>query len=246
MTERIIQRFETSSGLLCAAADSIIKFVGDAIKLRGRATICLSGGSTPKAVYELLSDERSIDWATVHFFWGDERTVSPTDPESNFLMASEALLRKLALPERNIHRIEAERPPAAAAERYENELRTFFGLGETEIPRFDVTLLGLGEDGHTASLFPGTTILDETRRLVADVYVEKLKTHRISMTYPIFNNSRVIMFLVSGSGKATVLHDVLEGKPGCYPAQFIEPADGTLYWLIDQQAASCLSEASTV
>lgn len=241
MTERTIQRFAMSSELHNAAVVSIVRFLGNAIKLRGLATICLSGGSTPKAVYELLASEQSFDWVKVHFFWGDERCVPRTHPESNFLMATEALLRKLSISDANIHRIEAEGPPTEAAERYERDLRTFFGLKEKQIPRFDVTLLGLGEDGHTASLFPGTTILNETRRLVAEVYVEKFKAYRISMTYPLLNNSHIIMFLVSGSGKATILHEILEGEPGRYPAQQIQPADGIVYWLIDQQAASHLS-----
>ncbi len=237
MSEQTIDRFATASELHHAAAVSIVRFLGDAVSHRGRATLCLSGGSTPKAVYELLAGEQSVDWAKVHFFWGDERCVPPTHPESNFLMASEAFLQKLSIPDANIHRIEAERPPAEAAERYESELRTFFGLMENEIPRFDVTLLGLGEDGHTASLFPGTTILNESKRLVAEVYVEKFKAYRISITYPLVNNSKVIMFLVSGSGKATILHEILEGEPGRYPAQQVQPTDGTVYWLIDEHAA---------
>lgn len=243
MTERTIQRFATSSELHRAAAVSIVRFLGDAIQLRGMAAFCLSGGSTPKAVYELLADEQSVDWRKIHFFWGDERCVPPTHHESNFLMATNAFLQKLSLPAANIHRIEGERPPAEAAEWYERELKTFFDLKETQLPRFDVTLLGLGEDGHTASLFPGTTILNETRRLVAEVYVEKFKAYRVSMTYPILNNSGVIMFLVSGSGKASILHEILEGEPGRYPAQQIQPADGTVFWLIDGQVASYLSDS---
>ncbi len=243
MSKQIIDRFATSSELQHAAAVSIVRFLSEAIQLRGIATLCLSGGSTPKAVYELLADEHSIDWTKVHFFWGDERFVPPTHPENNFLMATYAFLQKLSIPQSNIHRIEAERPPAETAERYESELRTFFRLKDDELPRFDVTLLGLGEDGHTASLFPGTAILHETQRLVAEVYVEKFKAYRISLTYPVLNNSRVVMFLVSGSGKASILHEIFESERGRYPAQQIQPSDGTLYWLIDKEAASHLSDS---
>ncbi len=243
MSKQIIDRFATSSELQHAAAVSIVRFLSEAIQLRGMATLCLSGGSTPKAVYELLAGEHSLDWTKVHFFWGDERCVPPSHTDSNFFMATNAFLQKLSIPQSNIHRIEAERPPTEAAEQYESELRTFFGLRESEMPRFDVTLLGLGEDGHTASLFPGTTILNETQRLVAEVYVEKFKAYRISLTYPVLNNSGVIMFLVSGSGKASILHEILEGEPGRYPAQYVQPADGTLYWLIDEDAASHLPDS---
>lgn len=245
MSERTIYRFATPSELHHTAAVSIVRLLSEAIQLRGTATLCLSGGSTPKAVYELLANEHSVDWTKVHFFWGDERCVPPTHHESNFLMATNAFLQKLSVPQASIHRIKGERPPAEAAECYEKELRTFFGLTENEIPRFDITLLGLGEDGHTASLFPETTILNETRRLVAEVYVEKFKAYRISLTYPVFNNSHVIMFLVSGSGKAPILHEIFEGEPGRYPAQQIQPADGIVHWLIDQQAASHLSDSLT-
>ncbi|MEO8167471.1 MAG: 6-phosphogluconolactonase [bacterium] len=241
MSEQTIYRFATPVELQRAALVSIAKFLDEAVRLRGVATLCLSGGSTPKAVYELLANEQSPEWAKVHFFWGDERCVPPTHHESNFLMAKNALLERLVIPDGNIHRIEAERPPAEAAQQYERELRNFFRLMENEMPRFDVTLLGLGEDGHTASLFPGTTILNETTRLVAEVYVEQFKAHRISLTYPVLNNSAVIMFLVSGSGKASILHEILEGAPGRFPAQKIQPSDGTLYWLVDEQASSHLT-----
>lgn len=243
MTDRAIERFATPSELHHAAAGSIVRFLDDAIRVRGLATICLSGGSTPKAVYELLAAEHrlSLDWTKVHFFWGDERCGPPDHPESNFRMTNEVLLQRISIADENIHRIEAERPPKEAADRCEAELKMFFGLQGNRMPRFDITLLGLGEDGHTASLFPGTTILNESNRLIAEVFVEKLKAYRISMTYPVFNNSRVILFLVSGSGKAKILHEVLEGEPGRYPAQQIQPADGILYWLVDQPAALHLS-----
>jgi 6-phosphogluconolactonase len=208
-------------------------------------TAVLSGGGTPKSLYELLAAEpepTDFPWNKVHFFWGDERQVPPTDPQSNFRMADEALLSKRMIPDTNIHRIRAEEPdPAKAAADYERELQTFFKSEPGEMPQFDLVLLGLGTDGHTASLFPDTPALEEKSRWCVSNWVEKLKTWRITLTLPVLNNALHVAFLVSGSDKASVLRSVLRGddeKP--YPAQLVRPTHGSLKWFVDRDAASLL------
>jgi 6-phosphogluconolactonase len=236
--------FSSSAELQQEAARAIVREVMGAVAARGRATLALSGGSTPKAVYELLAQEAAhtnLDWNTVHLFWGDERCVPPDAQESNYRMVREALLERIAIPQANIHRIEAERSPKEAAERYEQELQAFFALGPEQFPRFDLMLLGLGEDGHTASLFPETPILFEDKRLVAETFVPHLRTSRISMTFPTINHARTVMFLVAGAAKARILSNVLEGPFGVYPAQRVQPIDGTVLWLVDADAAAFLS-----
>ena len=196
-----------------AAAEEVIKATNEAVAERGRFTIALSGGSTPKSLYNLLATNARtvLPWDKMFFFWGDERHVPPTDPESNYRMTDEAMLAKVPVPPGNVFRILAENPDAAAvAEDYEKTLRKFFKLEPDSVPRFDLILLGLGPDGHTASLFPGTAALHEKSRLVVANWVEKLKTHRLSLTLPVLNAARCVAFLVSGTDKATVLKTVLE------------------------------------
>lgn len=231
----------TFSELIQATAAQIASLVTGAVGARGRATIALSGGSTPRSVYALLGSEpfRSrILWKNVHVFWGDERCVSPESSESNYRMANEALLMHIAIPQQNVHRIKAEQSPSTAAKEYEAEIRRVFDLVDAALPRFDIVLLGLGDDGHTASLFPGTSVLNEQRKLVVDTYVEKLKAYRITLTLPVINNASHILFLVSGKGKATILRDVLKGDNLLLPAQHVRPSAGELLWLVDQDAAS--------
>jgi len=180
------------------------------------------------------------------FFWGDERHVPPIDPESNYRMAEEAMLSKVPVPPGNVFRIKTENPEAAAAaEDYEKAIRKFFGLEPGQFPRFDLILLGMGPDGHTASLFPGTTALQEKSRLVVANWVEKMKTHRITLTLPVLNAARCVTFLVSGTDKAPALKAVLEENVPAeqYPAKLIKPSDGKLIWLIDRAAASQLTSA---
>ena len=236
-----VQRYESAGALHRAAASAIVALLNEAIAVRGVATFVLSGGSTPRAVYESLAAEPArIDWSKVKLFWGDERCVPPAHHDSNYRMTREALLHAIAIPEGNIFRIKAEREPRAAAESYAALLAAEFKLIDGELPRFDLVLLGLGEDGHTASLFPGTSIVNETRRLVADVFVPKMNAQRISMTFPVINNSSNVLFLVSGAGKAGILRDVLEGEPNVFPAQNVAPTNGTLHWLVDAAAATDL------
>jgi 6-phosphogluconolactonase len=241
-----VRRLTTPQDLFQAAAEDIIRSATDAVAQRGRFTIALSGGSTPKNLYTLIAANASsnLPWDKVFFFWGDERHVPPTDPESNYRMAQETILSKVPVPPANVFRIAGENPDAsAAAEAYEQTLRKFFALAPGEFPRFDLILLGMGPDGHTASLFPETEALQEKSRLVVANWVEKLNTSRISLTLPVLNAARRVAFLVSGADKAAVLHEVLEGKaPGeKYPSKLVRPIDGTLIWFVDRAAGSELS-----
>ena len=196
-------------------------------------TVALSGGSTPKVLYQLLADQfqTQVPWASTQFFWSDERHVPPDHPDSNYRMAYEALLSRVPVPESNVHRVHSENPSAQeAADEYEKVI----------VPRLDLILLGLGADGHTASIFPGSDVLHETKRLVAAPWVEKLNTYRITMTLPLLNNGASILFLVSGAEKAQIVKEVLEG-PKKYPAQFVQPPNGELIWMLDRDAAAGLN-----
>jgi 6-phosphogluconolactonase len=178
----------------------------------------------------------------MHIFFGDERPVPPTHDESNFRMVKETLLAKGRIPAANIHRIRGEIDPAQAAEEYEVELRTFFDIGPTRVPRFDLIILGLGPDGHTASLFPGTAAMKETTRLVVANPVPKLNAQRITLTLPVLNAAAQVMFVVSGKEKAEVVRKAVRGddQGGLLPAQAVQPPSGRLLWLLDQEAASQL------
>ncbi|HSD45096.1 MAG TPA: 6-phosphogluconolactonase [Pyrinomonadaceae bacterium] len=206
-------------------------------------SVALSGGSTPRVLYELLADPAEpfcgqIAWDETHFFFTDERHVPPDHAESNFRMVNEAMFSRVPVPAGNIHRIHAENPiPDDAARDYESDLRR--SLGEA-IPAFDLILLGLGEDGHTASLFPHSPALNETERLVVAPYVEKLNAYRITLTLPVLNNGKSVVFLVTGSSKATILRDINK-KPNTYPAQAISPTNGAVSWLVDSAAARLCS-----
>jgi 6-phosphogluconolactonase len=241
-----IRRLTTPQDLFQAAAEEVIRVASEAVAKRGRFTIALSGGSTPKNLYRLIAANAgaSLPWPQMFFFWGDERHVPPTDEESNYRMAEETLLSKVPIPPGNVFRIPAENPDAdAAAAAYEQTLQTFFEVAAGKFPRFDLILLGMGPDGHTASLFPETAALREKSRLVVANWVEKLNTSRITLTLPVLNAARQVAFLVSGADKAAVLREVLEGKgPGeKYPSKLVQPSDGKLIWFVDRAAASELS-----
>jgi len=244
-----IRTLTTPQELFEAGAELVAHAAKEAVDERGRFTISLSGGSTPRSLYNLLATNArtSLPWDRMFFFFGDERHVPPTDKESNFRMANEAMLSKLPIPEENIFRILAEMPDAAAAaEAYDQTMRKFFGLEPGQFPVFDLILLGLGPDGHTASLFPGTAALQEKSRLVVANWVEKFNTHRITFTLPVLNAARCVAFLVSGTDKASALQSVLQSDaPGeKYPAKLVHPTNGKLIWLIDRAAASGLSNAA--
>jgi len=240
---------DSVEALRYAAAEKIVTELTGGIRDQGTASCALSGGATPRAVYELLGSAQyagRIDWKKVHLFWGDERCVGPTMPESNFRMVNESLLRHIALPPQNVHRIRGELKPQDAARECEKDIRRFFGLKEGEFPRFTIVLLGMGEDGHTASLFPGTRVLGEKQRIASDVYVEALAASRVTLTVPALNNAATVVFLVSGRTKAEILKNVLDDSEARYPAQLINPASGRLFWLVDRDAASHLPTAETL
>lgn len=240
-----IRTLTTPQELFAAAAEEVVRTANEAVAQRARFTIVLSGGSTPKSLYNLLATNArtALPWDRMFFFWGDERHVPPTDPDSNYRMADETLLSKIPVPAGNVFRIKAENPDAAAvAEAYEQTILKFFQLKSGEVPNFDLILLGMGPDGHTASLFPGTTALQEKSHLVVANWVEKMKTHRITLTLPVLNAARCVTFLVSGTDKASVLRAVLEEDVPAeqYPSKLVRPAAGKLIWLMDRAAASQL------
>ena len=240
-----IRTLTTPQELFAAAAEEVVRTANEAVAQRARFTIVLSGGSTPKSLYNLLATNArtALPWDRMFFFWGDERHVPPTDPDSNYSMADETLLSKIPVPAGNVFRIKAENPDAAAvAEAYEQTILKFFQLKSGGVPNFDLILLGMGPDGHTASLFPGTTALQEKSHLVVANWVEKMKTHRITLTLPVLNAARCVTFLVSGTDKASVLRAVLEEDVPAeqYPSKLVRPAAGKLIWLMDRAAASQL------
>ena len=232
--------YETSAEIAEAAARDFAARAEEAIHERGRFAVALAGGSTPKATYEALARDHAedIDWARVHVFFGDERTVPPDHEDSNYRMAHEALLSRV--PVGGVHCMRGESPPAEAAATYEEELQRFFGAGGS--PSLDLILLGLGEDGHTASLFPETSALDVTDRWVVANPVLKLETTRLTLTIPVINAAKAVTFLVAGEGKAGALSEILEGDadPRAYPAKLVHPESGDLTWMVDRAAASLL------
>ena len=236
-----IEVAEDADALSRAVAERFVRLTTDALRERGRCSVALSGGSTPQAVFELLAVEpfRSrVLWDQIDFFWGDERHVPVEHPDSNYRMAAEAMLSKVPVRPTKIHRIHSEIPDAAlAAHEYETTLRAAFGHPEG-IPRFDLMWLGLGGDGHTASLFPGTAALDERRHLCVANWVAKLDAFRLTMTLPIINASRSTLFVVQGTEKAAIVDKVLGNHASPpFPAQLVQPSDGDLWWMLDRAAA---------
>jgi 6-phosphogluconolactonase len=244
-----IEVLTTAADLFHAAAEEFVRAARTAIGAQGRFTVALSGGSTPKALYSLLATNYAgFAWNRIFLFFGDERHVPPTDPESNYRMVNESLLTKIAIPAENVFRVPAENPDAAAAAaEYETQLRRFFEIksGELkpgEFPRFDLILLGLGPDGHTASLFPDSAALNEESRLVVANWVAKFNAHRITFTFPVLNRAAEVMFLASGADKADMVRQVLEGKnTPPLPSQRVQPSDGKLLWMLDEAAAAKLT-----
>jgi 6-phosphogluconolactonase len=226
-----------------AAARLVVEHADAAIAARGRVSLTLSGGSTPRALHDRLASpplRDEIQWSKVHIFFGDERCVPPDDPHSNFRMALETLLSRVPIPAENVHRMLGELPPEQAAARYEDELRAFFG---DEPPCLDMVLLGMGDNGHTASLFPGLTAVQEQQRRVVAEYVAEVGMWRITLTPAVLNLAREVMFLVTGAAKADMLRRVLEGPhdPEALPAQAVRPIEGEIIWLVDAAAAAQLT-----
>jgi 6-phosphogluconolactonase len=234
-----INVFRDQDTLALGTARRLCDGMNQAISARGRCSLALAGGETPRRAYRLLAGEGagSVDWEKSHIFFIDERAVPPNDPQSNFGMARRELLSLVPVPESNVHRIRGEMSPEPAADEYQKDLEAFF---RHPVPRFDLVLLGLGEEGHIASLFPGAAALDEGGRSVVSVFVPKLKSWRITLTLPAINNSREVLFLVAGAHKASIVKDVLGGTEPTrrIPATLVAPADGTLEWMLDAEAAS--------
>ncbi|MBV8602934.1 MAG: 6-phosphogluconolactonase [Candidatus Eremiobacteraeota bacterium] len=220
------------------SAELFVELARDAIAQRGLFNVTLAGGSTPKAAFDLLCAEplrSNVDWSAVFFYFGDERSVGPDDPNSNFGMAREHLLGPLGIASEHVYRIRGELTPQKAADEYEATLRRTLG----ERPIFDLVNLGMGPDGHTASLFPGTLAQIDPQRLVAVTHVEKLNTDRITVTSRVINSARAILVAAGGESKAASLAQVLSGprNPDLYPSQLLNPENGTLTWLVDRAAA---------
>jgi 6-phosphogluconolactonase len=244
---REIQIVENGEAVSRAAAEMLVSLALKKLKSKESIAIALSGGSTPRNMFALLVNDAALcnrmPWDSVHFFWGDERHVPPDHTDSNFRMANQALLSRVPVSPENIHRIRAENPDAdKAAEDYEQELREFFKLETGQLPAFDCVFLGMGLDGHTASLFPGTKALHEHERLVVSNWVGKFQSYRITMTAPVLNNADMVIFHITGEEKAEPLRVVLEGQKqtDLFPSQLIEPTHGKLLWLVDQAAAGQL------
>jgi 6-phosphogluconolactonase len=245
MAEPKLIILDDAPSLYVHAAEEIAHFAGEAICMHAEFMLCLSGGSTPAATYQLLAERfrLSVDWKEVQFFWGDERCVPPEDPASNFGMANRTMLSRLGPRPDQIHRIRGEDPPERAARAYEEDLRASFGIGEGEFPRFSLTLVGLGDNVHVESLFPGSPALHERERSAVAVEVDAPQRHRVTITPPVLNNSARVMFLVEGASKAAAVKSALEGPRDSdrFPAQIIDPHHGEVIWLLDRAAASLLS-----
>jgi 6-phosphogluconolactonase len=230
--------FEDLEALSRAAAQSFHSISREAISARGRFVVALSGGSTPRRLYELLGStpyQTTIDWSRIHLFWADERCVPPDHPESNYSLLRESLLQHVPLPNSNVHRVEGETDPGEAARKYEQSIQNFYG---TKVPAFDLIMLGVGVDGHTASLFPGSTTLHEVARIAVPVYLEKPKISRVTLTLPVINRSSHVLFLATGNAKAKVIKNILnEGNSQGYPAGLVRPESGMLAWFLDREAA---------
>ena len=238
--------FETPEQVAVVAAERFVELAQKSIDDHKLFSVALSGGNTPRLMYELLAQEafkERVDWSVIHTFFGDERMVPPDHPDSNYRLASEALLSHVPIPKDNVHPIKGIGDAVTNARVYEKELLTFFG---SEWPRFDSVLLGLGKDGHTASLFPGTFALSERRAWVVANWIEDFRTYRITLTVPAINSAANVDFLVTGADKAPALAAVLEGPshPEHLPAQLIKPDSGSVTWLVDRQAASKLSSTT--
>lgn len=240
MTEKLI--FKDKETASQQAAQMIMQLILSSLQRKDICTVALSGGSSPVRLYEILSEEpykEKIPWDKIHFFWGDDRYVPHDDDRSNFKLAMDTMLGKLPVPPGHVHGMPTETDAATDATAYEAELRKFF---DNEGPAIDINIMGLGENGHTASLFPHIDILHDHTHWVVGPYIDEVKMHRITLTADALNQSKNILFLVFGESKADVLHQVLEGpyQPEELPAQLIKPVDGTVTWILDEAVAGKL------
>ena len=236
-----------AAALARRAAQYFVEMAGEAVAGRGRARIAISGGNTPKAAFQLLANptqpwSKRMPWESLDIYWVDERAVPPDDAESNYRMTREVLLDHVPLKPGQIHRIEGELEPEIAAARYESELRSSFRLEGAESPRFDLVALGMGEDGHTASLFPHTQAIHEISRLVTANHVPQKNAWRITLTWPVIDRANSVFFLIAGADKAAIVNEVLTGPhdPERLPSQLIWPASGILTLFLDKAAAQLL------
>ena len=246
--EREIRILEDGAAIAKRAAQEFVQAAASAVREKGSFNVVLAGGSTPKALYSLLVNDPTlrsqVPWDKIHLFFGDERHVAPDHPDSNFRMATETLISKSPLKPEQVTRIKGEYPDAArAALEYEKALREYFKLKDGEYPRFDLVLAGMGNEGHTLSLFPGTKALHADGRIAVRNWVGKLYAERITLTAPAASNAAQIIFMVTGADKAPALKAVLEGpyEPEQLPAQLLQPKNGKLLWLVDTAAGSMLS-----
>ncbi len=236
-----IKIFNEKEKLFQETADFILQDIQKYIEEKGTCSIGLAGGSTYREIYEIISEyEDEVDWKNVHFFWGDERTVPITHEDSNVAMVYDTLLNEIPVPSQNTHVIHGEKEPEYAATLYERIISNHF----KDSQGLDILLLGLGTDGHTASLFPDTSVLEENERPVSVVYVPKLKTYRITLTAPFLNKASTIIFVAMGPGKAKAVKEVIEGEENVkkYPAQMIKPIRGKIHWFLDSAAAEGLKQ----
>jgi 6-phosphogluconolactonase len=229
--------FSTPAEVAQAVADECAKMARDCVRQTGRFTLALAGGNTPRQAYQRFPVD--LPWGEIHLFFGDERPVPPDDANSNYRMVKESLLSRVSIPAENVHRIRAELGPDVAARKYEEEIHHFLG----DAPMFDLVLLGMGGDGHTASLFPGSAALQQRSHLVVANWVEKLQQSRITLTLPVLNYAARVMFVVVGADKASVVQEVLGGESNQhYPVQLVRPVSGWLRWMLDTEAARLLQQ----
>jgi 6-phosphogluconolactonase len=248
--QREIYILKDNPAIAKRAAEEFVKMAQSGVQQHGSFSVALSGGSTPKLLYSLLATDAALrakaPWDKMQLFFGDERHVGPDDAQSNFRMASETMITKAPLKPEQVHRVKGEYPDAEqAAKEYEQDLRAHFHLNDAELPRLNLVLAGMGDEGHTLSLFPGTKALHPQGRTVVRNWVGKLYTDRITITAPVANNAEMILFMVAGKEKALALKAVLEGpyEPEQLPAQLLQPTNGKLLWLVDEAAGSLLSNA---
>lgn len=243
---RHVRIYPNAAELARAGAVEFIHRARMAITDLGRFAVALSGGTTPRLLFRDLAAENpasGLAWDRIHFFWGDERAVPPEHPDSNFRTAQEELFSRVTVPPGNIHRMRGE-DGVSGALAYEEELKSFFGVRHRQVPRFDLVLLGMGADGHTASLFPGYDALSAPAHLVAAPWVETLGARRLTLTTRVLNNAAAVIFLVAGQEKAAMLKHVLEGprRPLALPSQAVQPRNGEILWFVDSLAAQLLSQ----
>lgn len=245
---REIRVLDNESALAEAVAGFLASTIEETLRRKPRVRLVLSGGSTPRRLYRTLAQPewaKRIDWTSVLLFFGDERCVPPDHPESNYAMAKEALIDPLQIAPQQVMRLRGEAEPEKAASHYEATIREAFAPDQTPFPRFDLIFLGLGDDGHTASLFPSSPALREQRRLVVPTSSPVGIPHRLTMTFPLLNAAMTVVFLVTGSSKASILRRVQEERDSAapLPASRIRPANGRLIWYVDRAAASALPSA---